>query len=248
MITAEPLSMVRRMAGDWPDWMNPLLVRCIRQGLRSHFFEGVFLWLCGSSCVLILLELVTDGSGEFIRTWDLFFWGNAVAVMHGLLPARLGFAVQEDRGQRGLDLLKITKVGSRSFAWPHVNALLVQAGFVAVVLLPLLMLRYFSGQRELVEEMIYLSLLWVSSMAIGFVVMWWSMIGGVGKFILGGLFLTLLFPSEAWLASLAFLFYGTGRWGNIVIFSTLFFLLVVPISTIANMVIEYSNVEQDEHE
>ena len=127
------------VTSEWPDWMNPLLVRSLRQSLRSRAFEWILLWLCGSSTLLMVCgSLLPEGQMDEVT---VFFWINAAVVLHLLLPGRMMVAVQDDRRPGNFDLIKMTRTDVDGLVMQHLKTLMCHAGLVVSILLPYVLLR-----------------------------------------------------------------------------------------------------------
>lgn len=192
-VTAEP-------GGDWPDWMNPILVKELRQSLRSRWFEIIFLGLCGG------LTLVTVLGGEFATsmTTRIFFWSVIVFTLHLLLPLRTALSASDDRHPGNLELIRVAGVSAEKLASQRITALLFHAAVLSCVILPFVFLRYFAGGIDLVDELQYLALLLFSTPVFGLAVLWMSVVGGLGRAFLGVMFLFLAPAYEALIGSAAF--------------------------------------------
>lgn len=187
-------------AQDWPDWMNPILVKELRQSLRSRWFEVVFLWLCGGLTLVTSLGILLDApTGS-----SVFFWAVVLITLHLLLPLRTALSASDDRQPGNLELIRVAGLNAEKLASQRITALLFHSLVLACLILPHVMLRYFTGGIDLVDELQYLALLVFSAPLLGLAILWMSVVSGLGRAFLGLLFLFLAPAYEALIASVAF--------------------------------------------
>ncbi len=194
-----PASCVEQ-GGDWPDWMNPILVKELRQSLRSRWFEVVFMALCGGLTLVMVL-------GSLVLTplvTRVLFWGIILLVLHVLLPLRTALSAGDDRHPGNLELIRVTGVSAERLAGQRITALMFHAAVLASVILPFVFLRYFMGGIDLVDELQYMTLLVLSTPVFGLAILWMAVVGGFGRALLGLLFLFLAPGYETLIATAAF--------------------------------------------
>lgn len=148
---------------DFGDWLSPMLVKELRQGMRTRTFVGSFIALQGFlifNALTAILAALEGGSTEFASG---FFWFLITVPALLVLPLAGLHALDGERGTNGLDLIFLTRVT----AWRLISnkwvSLMAQLGLMAVSVLPYMALRYFLGGVNLVEEFGALVLILVGS-------------------------------------------------------------------------------------
>lgn len=138
---------------DFPTWLSPMLVKELRQGLRQRGFVA---GLLGVQLVLLFVFVtgfVSDVGDRSSRGMiDGVFW----SVMFGLLflatPLRALTALSSELEARTMDLLLLTRLDARRIVWSKWLSLMVQALLVVVTLLPYVVVRYFFGSVDLLQD------------------------------------------------------------------------------------------------
>ncbi len=138
------------------DWFNPMLVRDLRQGLRSRVFTVVFLALQGGMGVFVILGLAAASEGEVQEALTDVVNAGVIGFFLMALPLLACFAFGLEFREGRLDLLKLTQLSARGFVLGKWSSLCVQGLMVASSLLPYLVLRYFAGGVDLVTEFYFL--------------------------------------------------------------------------------------------
>ena len=158
MVIAESNSRFSMHASAWPGddfpaWLPPMLVKELRQGVQSGIFLRTFVLLQGALFLLFSVFVLAgaDGPGDQ-RALALFFWTAAVATIAVIVPLRgLGGIAGERRGN-GLDLLQVTRLSATRIVTGKWLAIIAQSALVAVTLLPYVVLRYFFGGVDVLEQ------------------------------------------------------------------------------------------------
>lgn len=144
MISSKP-SVLPTIPADFPDWLGPMTVKELRQGLRSNFFLGIFLLLhLALFCWMFPSLLGGDNRIEL----DVLFW-IMISGSLGLLSLRGLGAVYLERKKGTLELLQLCVPSLWEILWGKWISLLLQILIVAASLLPYLVIRYFIGQFDL---------------------------------------------------------------------------------------------------
>lgn len=145
---------------DFSDRLSPMLVKELRQGLKSH----VFTWgLIAMQLALIIMAVVSMEDGNSRDTNTAFWWSVAGPICL-LLPMRLANALRDESGGNTLDTLLLTQLSAWRIAlgkWLATCALQV---LVAMTALPYLILRYFSGGVNMPLEVAWLGIYVVMGM------------------------------------------------------------------------------------
>jgi hypothetical protein len=141
---------------DFADWLPPMLVRELRQGIQSGAFFWTFLLLQGA-LVLHAAFTVLGSSGAFDgplgRTSGGFFWTILVVSVVLVIPLRGLQAVAHERVGNNLDLVRLTRLSATRIVVGKWAALVAQVLLVTAAILPYLVLRYFIGGVNVVGEL-----------------------------------------------------------------------------------------------
>lgn len=133
---------------DFSDWLSPMLVKELRQGLRTKVFVIAFVLLQAVLSVVLLFSL---GGGSDVTSYS--FWLFSAVLIVGVMPLR-GFAVLSDEmDDNTLDLLMVTRLSSLRIAFGKWSALVVQTMLLCITILPYLLMRYFVGGIDVLVEL-----------------------------------------------------------------------------------------------
>jgi|694.fasta_scaffold73307_3 hypothetical protein len=180
--------------------MNPILVKELRQSLRSRWFEIIFLWLCAS------LTLIT-AIGSAINAKNgttVLFWIAVATTFHLLLPFRTVLSARDDRQRGNFELIRVAGLSAEKLTNQRITALLFHTLTLASLVLPFVILRYFLGGIEISSELTYLVLLTLGTPVVGSAFLWVSTTGAAGRVLLAGLFFVLLPAYESLTFAAAF--------------------------------------------
>jgi len=151
---------------DFADWLPPMLVRELRQGIQSGAFFWTFL-LLQAALVLHAAFTVLATAGEFdgnlARTSGGFFWAILGITLGLVLPLRGLQAVASERVGNNLDLVRLTRLSATRIVVGKWAAIVAQVLLVTAAILPYLVLRYFIGGVNVVGELSRLSWLVVAA-------------------------------------------------------------------------------------
>lgn len=139
--TTPPARPALRSLADFSDRLSPMLVKELRQGMRSKIFVGLFLLLHSMLVITVLPTLFSGNS----RDSSIFFWvcvGIGLAV---LLPLTGMNAIHEERQTNTLDTLVLTRLSSWRIVLGKWASMVVRILLLGVTLLPYIVLRYFGG-------------------------------------------------------------------------------------------------------
>ena len=145
---------------DFSDRVAPMLVKEIRQGLRSMSFTILFMATQAILCLtlLITLALGTEASSGVLSM--LIFMAYIVAVC-GIQPVRAANAINAEVKGNTIDLLAITNLSAWKIVQGKWISLMAQSLLFAVSLLPYLIFRYFLGEMQLFAELVIFALIFV---------------------------------------------------------------------------------------
>lgn len=146
---------------DFADWLSPILVKEMRQGLRSRIFVTAFLLMQGLMIFCVILGLAT--ADDSFDASSGFFWTMIGIPLLLLMPAR-GFGVLggEIKGNT-LELIFLTRLSAWRIVAGKWAAILAQTLLLACSVLPYTVLRYFLGGINLLDDLQVLAVLLVIS-------------------------------------------------------------------------------------
>ncbi len=148
---------------DFSDRLSPMLVKELRQGLRTRAFIGVFLTLQIVLGVILLAAGTTsssDQAGNTISNIIFIFFSIAVIVIQ---PMRgMGALSSEIKGNT-IDMMVLTRLSAWRIVTGKWSALVSQSALIFVTIIPYLILRYFFGGMNLVGEVVVLILIFITS-------------------------------------------------------------------------------------
>ncbi len=145
------------------DRLSPILVKELRQGIRSKLFLGAFLiiqlllFLYGTT-----LLMSNNFSGDS-NTELALFWSAIVLPMLILVPAMASQGIEKEITGKTLDLLLLTRISSYRLVLGKWASVIVQSTLLVTSALPYLMLRYFLGGIDIWNELQALAILVLAS-------------------------------------------------------------------------------------
>ena len=157
---AIPEPMAGPAKGDFADWLSPMLVKELRQGLRARAFTGMFIIV---QVLMVLATFISLSSNSANSAVGGFFWGFLALVLGLLLPLRGLQAVSSESSEKTLDLLVLTKLQSFRIVAGKWASLVAQGALLAVAVLPYIFLRYFLGGVNVIQDLLLLLILLLAS-------------------------------------------------------------------------------------
>ncbi len=149
--------MTTALLSDFPDALSPMVVKELRQGLRTRMFAGVLLVLHALMLVITLIA----GTAEDASDLDGMRLGLMGLILCFVLPLR-GFSALAGEIQRNtMDMLVLTKLSAGRIVLGKWASLTAQSLLIAVSLLPYVVARYLYGGQDLFSEAQLLGLLWL---------------------------------------------------------------------------------------
>jgi hypothetical protein len=133
--------------------LSPILVKELRQGIRSRLFLGAFLtiqvllFIYGTS--LLMSESLRGESSAALA----LFWSALILPMVILVPAMASQGIEKEISGKTLDLLLLTRISSYRLVLGKWASVIVQATLLITSALPYLMLRYFLGGIDVWGEL-----------------------------------------------------------------------------------------------
>lgn len=157
------------------DRLSPILVKELRQGIRSKLFLGAFLviqlllFLYGSTVLMV------DRGGVDSSLELTFFWTALILPMVFLVPALASQGIEKEISGNTLELLLLTRISSYRLVLGKWASVIVQTTLLVTSALPYLMLRYFLGGIDIWGELRALAVLVLaSSLLAGITMGFWA--------------------------------------------------------------------------
>ena len=153
--TAALPSVVRR---DFPAWLPAMMVKELRQGMRTRGFVGAFIG-CQVGMALLMSSFAAFASSPnaFVRqsafsALEGLFWTLLTVLLLLVTPGRALGALQLEVTSRTIDLLLLTRLNAWRIVVAKWGSLVLQAMLLLVALLPYGIVRYFAGSVDLVQD------------------------------------------------------------------------------------------------
>jgi ABC-type transport system involved in multi-copper enzyme maturation permease subunit len=151
---------------DFPDRLSPMVVKELRQGLRTRLFGGVMLVL---HLLLILFTLMSGGAGNAAEVSG-WFDGIITLVLCVILPLRGFSAVADELKARTLDMLVLTQLSAGRIVFGKWASIASQSLLIALSVLPYVVARYVFGGLDLFGEVTALFYKWLGGVVLAAVV------------------------------------------------------------------------------
>ncbi|MFK7851319.1 MAG: ABC transporter permease [Akkermansiaceae bacterium] len=150
-------------ARDFPDRISPMLVKELRQGLRTRSFIGVFLALQIILGVILLsagAAATSDDAGSTISNIIFIFFSIAVLVVQ---PMRGISTLSSEIKGNTIDMMVLTRLSAWRIVTGKWFAIVSQSALMLTTIIPYLILRYFFGGMNLFGEIVLLAMIFVAS-------------------------------------------------------------------------------------
>jgi len=141
---------------------SPVVVKEMRQGLKSR---GFIFGLTGLQLLMVfsmLMYLDADSRREFNNAHG-FFWFCLALPLLAIIPLRGFNSVQEERKNKTLELVFLTRLTAWKIILGKWQALFYQSLLTFLSALPYLVLRYFLGSVDLLADLTLLMLMLLAS-------------------------------------------------------------------------------------
>lgn len=140
---------------DFKDWLSPMLVKELRQGMRSRVFVSAFYLSQALMILATVLQMVSSsatGRGDLAGFLNAVFWFLIGLPLLFLMPLR-GFSALYGEMKGGtLELVFLTRLSAWKITVGKWLALVVQTLLLICSILPYVVLRYFVGGVNLVDD------------------------------------------------------------------------------------------------
>lgn len=207
MTSTAPLALLN----DFSDWLSPMVVKELRQGLRTRLFGLLMLILHGILIVVTLINSAGDNADD--TNWVL--QGLSILCLCILLPLRGFSAVADEIHKKTLDMLVLTRLSAVRIVLGKWISIVLQALLVALSLMPYVVASYVFGGTDLFAELKLLGLEWLIGVVVAAAVVCLSTQRqfGLRAAVVGLGLLVPLFAS---------LMFGLSRFGGVPVSTTAF--------------------------
>jgi hypothetical protein len=156
LATSQSLDAAIATVSEFPERLGPVLIKELRQGLRSGLFVLPFVILPAVLALVAVWGLSIDNLGEARTSVSVCYWCAIIVPVLIIMPLRALGAIRSERDAQTLDLLQLTPLTAWRIVLAKWSSLMAQALLWVAALLPFFVLRYFFGGMNLVEEAIAL--------------------------------------------------------------------------------------------
>ena len=143
-----------------------MLVKELRQGLRARTFIAVFLALQIMLGIMLLFASASDASdraGSVVSGMIFTFFAIAVLIVQ---PLRGVAAIASEIKSNTIEMMVLTRLSAWRIVYGKWVAIVSQSALILITIIPYFILRYFFGGMNLVGEIVFLSLIFLTSMAL----------------------------------------------------------------------------------
>ena len=145
------------------DWLSPILVKELRQGMRARVFILSFLLLQVFLVVLTLGNVAAQDDRNTLNSQNEFFWVIIGFVLLVLMPLRGLVAVSQEVKNHTMETILLTRLTAWRVVFGKWSALFAQSLLLVSAVLPYVVLRYFIGGQDVVADFKWIFfLLWLS--------------------------------------------------------------------------------------
>ena len=151
---------------DFPDKLSPMLVKELRQGLRARSFTMLFLifqLLLGFILLSASSSSSMDSAGSFASAVIFTMFGIAALFIQ---PMRGVTALSSEITGNTIEMMALTRLSASRIVFGKWIAIVSQTALILITIIPYLILRYFFGGMILLGELVFLSLIFLTSMAL----------------------------------------------------------------------------------
>ncbi len=158
------------------DRLSPILVKELRQGIRSQLFTGAFLLIQALLFLFGLGFVLSDSLQKDSSAGSALFWTMLALPLVVLVPASASQAVEREVSGKTLELLLLTRLSSYRIVLGKWASIVLQTTLLLVSALPYVILRYFLGGIDVVRELQTMgSLLLGSALLAGIAMGFWAL-------------------------------------------------------------------------
>jgi len=154
---------------DLPDWVNPFVVKELRQGLRSRIFVTVFVVLHTGVILVLGMGLLVEQDSAMVRFSfsQSMQWVIEIACVCLLLPFGGFSSVAEEMKADSLELIRVAGVTSGQVVMGKWQCLICQASLLVISVVPYHLLQYYLHQAGPFQQLMSLYFCWLVALFFG---------------------------------------------------------------------------------
>ena len=151
---------------DFSDKLSPMLVKELRQGMRARSFTMLFLiFQCLLALILLTAGATFSSDGAGIAASSIIFTMFCIAVLF-IQPMRGVNALSSEITGNTIEMMVLTRLSASRIVFGKWIAIVSQSALILTTIVPYLILRYFFGGMVLLGEMVFLALIFLTSMSL----------------------------------------------------------------------------------
>lgn len=136
------------------DRLNPMVIKELRQGLKSKSFLATFLGLQVAMVLSMFIYLAAASTpNSDLGFADGFFWFMLGLMLLLFMPLRAFQALHEEIKGNTLEMLFLTRMNAWKITFGKWCALVIQIFLLVAAILPYLVLRYFLGTIDVASNL-----------------------------------------------------------------------------------------------
>jgi hypothetical protein len=145
---------------DFSERLSPMLVKELRQGMRSPVFVWGLIVMNFFLAVVVWLTMLDPGDENLHQA----FFGAYCVLVCGLLPLRAAGALHDELRGNTIDTLVLTRLNGWRITLGKWVAVVAQQWLAAITVLPYLIVRYFAGGLNVPMELAWLFIFLLAGM------------------------------------------------------------------------------------
>jgi hypothetical protein len=147
------------LLADFPDRLSPMVVKELRQGLRTRLFGGVLLALHTLMVLMTLMGGASSNTSEVRWLMDALM----ILILCVIFPLCGFSALAGEIKSNTMDMLVLTRLSAGRIVLGKWAAIVVQSLLVTISLAPYIVARYVYGGTDLAADLISLVMMWLAS-------------------------------------------------------------------------------------
>jgi ABC-type transport system involved in multi-copper enzyme maturation permease subunit len=144
---------------DFPDWISPMLVKELRQGMRTKVFVFSFILLQVLMTLNVVIGLLSTANGMNAEVANALFWVMVGVPVVLVLPFLGLGALSGEKAANTLELIFLTRLSAWRIVLGKWFAIVAQIALFACAVLPYAVLRYFMGEVNLSVDIFLLCIM-----------------------------------------------------------------------------------------
>ena len=138
---------------DFPDWLSPMLIKELRQGMRSRVFLFCFLAIQAAMIFLALMGLLKASVQDSIESISVFFWIIVGLPLLLIMPFSGLSSISREKTANTLELIFLTRLTARRIVFGKWIAIVAQTLLLVAAILPYAVMRYYLGGVNITLEL-----------------------------------------------------------------------------------------------